>query len=101
MDFTETVDVNKVSCTTNRLYPVLKKDTHGTALCSNVGADGRTDDLLSTVHYVEIGWNMSAMTFVDENHFAPTEIKDMVRLTFFPSIVNIECYKILTLIFII
>jgi len=76
----EAVDVHKVSCTKKGLYPVLKKSQDETTLCSSVGADGRTDELQNNIHYVEIGWNMSAMTNGPEQLVAPTEIKDMIQL---------------------
>ena len=57
---------------------MLKKHVEKTELCSDIGVDGRSDDLSGYVHYVEIGWNMSAMKFDSEKRFAPTEIKDMV-----------------------
>ena len=72
------VDVYKAYCTRRGLYPVLKKHVEKTELCSDIGVDGRSDDLSGHVHYVEIGWNMSAMKFDSEKRFAPTEIKDMV-----------------------
>ena len=77
---TETVDVTKVSCTKRGQYPALKKHTNETNLCSRVGADGRTDDLQDYVHYVEIGWNMSAMAISPSHQIAPTDLKDMVHL---------------------
>ena len=59
-----TMDVYRTYCTgRGRLYPVLKKHTNETELCSDIGVDGRKDDLSNHVHYVEIGWNMSAMNF--------------------------------------
>ena len=57
---------------------MLKKHVEKTELCSDIGVDGRSDDLSGHVHNVEIGWNMSAMKFDSEKRFAPTEIKDMV-----------------------
>ena len=81
-NYEEIVDVYGAYCTRRGLYPVLKKHDENTELCSEIGADGRTDDLSNHVHYVEIGWNMSAMKPDSERRLAPTEIKDMVCLLF-------------------
>ena len=54
------------------------KHEEETELCSDIGVDGRTDDLSNHIQYVEIGWNMSAIKFDAERRFAPTKIKDMV-----------------------
>ena len=79
-NFTESVDVHKVSCTHKGLYPILKKRNDNSTLCSEIGADGRTNDLWNNVRYVEIGWNMTAMKFGSEKAVAPTDLKDMVCL---------------------
>lgn len=65
------VDVHKVVCT-NKQYASVKKHENEETLCSTKGADGRTDDLVNKLHYVEIGWDMSAM------NPGQTELKDMV-----------------------
>ena len=57
----------------------MKKHEPTTKLCSEVGADGRTDNLHDSIRYVEIGWNMSAMSFPSETQVAPTKLKDMVN----------------------
>ena len=90
--FEETVDVHSAYCTRRGLYPVLKKHEENTELCSEVGVDGRTYNLSNHVHYVEIGWNMSAMKFDSEKRLAPTEIKDMVRLSL--DIIRFKSYEI-------
>ena len=77
-DFEETVDIHRAYCTSRKNYPVLVKHEKETELCSDKGVDGRTDDLSNHIHYVEIGWNMSAIKFDAERRFAPTKIKDMV-----------------------
>ena len=59
-----TMDIYRTYCTgRGRLYPGLKKHTNEKELCSDIGVDGRKDDLFNHVHYVEIGWNMSAINF--------------------------------------
>ena len=79
----EAVDPHSVRCSGKGLRPTLKKHEPTTKLCSEVGADGRTDNLHDTIRYVEIGWNMSAMSFPSETQVAPTKLKDMVNLTVF------------------
>ena len=75
----EAVDPHSVRCSGKGLRPTLKKHEPTTKLCSEVGADGRTDNLHDTIRYVEIGWNMSAMSFPSETQVAPTKLKDMVN----------------------
>ena len=77
----EDVDPHKIKCKGKRkkLRPTLKKHNDQDKLCSEIGADGRLDDLQNTIRYVEIGWNMSAMTLSSDAQFAPTEIKDVVN----------------------
>ena len=77
-NFEEAVDVHRAYCTSRKNYPVLVKHEQETELCSDSGVDGRTDDLSNHIHYVEIGWNMSAIKFDAERRIAPTKIKDMV-----------------------
>ena len=72
-----TMDVYRTYCTgRGRLYPVLKKHTNETELCSDIGVDGRKDDLSNHVHFVEIGWNMSAMN--SGKTMAPMKTKNVV-----------------------
>ena len=73
------VDPHKVKCNKGKLRPTLKKHKDQEKLCSEIGADGRLDDLQNTIRFVEIGWNMSAMTLSSDSQFAPTELKDVVN----------------------
>ena len=79
----DVVDPHKVKCKGGRkggqLRPSLKMHKDQEKLCSEIGADGRLDDLRNTIRYVEIGWNMSAMTLSSDSQFAPTELKDVVN----------------------
>ena len=71
------MDIYKTYCTgRGRLYPVLKKHKNETELCSDIGVDGRKDDLSNHVHFVEIGWNMSAMN--SGNTLAPMKTRNVV-----------------------
>ena len=65
------VDVHNARCT-QKQYPALKKHVGEGKLCSDVGADGRADNLQNYLHTVQIGWNMSA---IDPG----LEFKELVR----------------------
>ena len=54
------VDVYNAKCT-RKQYPQLTKHENEDILCSDLGADGRSNDLENYIHTVQIGWNMSAM----------------------------------------
>ena len=58
----EAIDIYKASCSKSKQYPVLKKHENESTLCSEIGADGRDTNLTNIdIHYVQLGWNMSAM----------------------------------------
>ena len=78
----DVVDPHKVKCKGGRkggqLRPTLKMHKDQEKLCSEIGADGRLDDLQNTIRFVEIGWNMSGIVFPSNGQVAPTELKDVV-----------------------
>ena len=77
-DRSKDVDPHKVKCNKGKLRPTLKKHEDQEKLCSEIGADGRLDDLQNAIRFVEIGWNMSAMASPSNEQVAPTELKDVV-----------------------
>ena len=78
-DKSKDIDPHKVKCNKGKLRPTLKKHKDQEKLCSEIGADGRLDDLQNTIRFVEIGWNMSAMVFPSNEQAAATELKDVVK----------------------
>ena len=82
----DAVDVHVARCT-NKQYPELKKHVDEDKLCSDIGADGRTDDLQTSLHTVQIGWNMSAIN-------SDLDFKEMVRsLTLLSFILYLPLYN--------
>ena len=77
-DRSKDVDPHKVKCNKGKLRPTLKKHRDQEKLCSEIGADGRVEDLQKTIRFVEIGWNMSGMALPSNEQVAPTELKDVV-----------------------
>ena len=77
------VDPHKVKCKGGRkggqLRPTLKKHKDQEKLCSEIGADGRLDDLRNKIRFIEIGWNMSGVAFPSNEQVAPIELKDVVN----------------------
>ena len=78
-DRSKDVDPHKVKCNKGKLRPTLKKHRDQEKLCSEIGADGRVEDLQNTIRFVEIGWNMSGMALPSNEQVAPTELKDVVN----------------------
>ena len=78
-DRSKDVDPHKVKCNKGKLRPTLKKHRDQEKLCSEIGADGRVEDLQKTIRFVEIGWNMSGMALPSNEQVAPTELKDVVN----------------------
>ena len=82
------IDVYKVFCK-KKQYPTLmkkKNDVGKQILCSTIGADGRKVDLSHNIHYVQLGWDMSAMNRKNRIHQnenksnESNKIKNMVSL---------------------
>jgi len=68
----EEIDIYKARCT-EKQYPILLKHKNEVALCSNLGADGRNNDLENSIRTVQIGWNMSE---INPN----MKIKEMIKM---------------------
>ena len=78
-DTKKDVDPHKVKCKGGQLRPTLKKHKAQENLCSEIGADGRLNDLRNTIRLVEIGWNMSGMALPSDEQVVPTELNDVVN----------------------